>query len=122
MLYINIYTYTYEDARKEKLKLERIQRVQPQKTKKKQSMAIKASDSTTVTTVQATFSIIEKPKNPKLCKLHPVVKYDMSNSGHRNTDDSKDRSNSSHRKAEVYHLVGHISIICVTSLCVGDYS
>lgn len=84
-------------------------------------MANKANDSTTVTNVQATFSIIEKPKNQKLCKLHPVVKYDKSNSGHRNIDDGKERSNSSHRKAEVYHLDGHISIY-VTGLYVGDYS
>ncbi|KAF3456385.1 hypothetical protein FNV43_RR01035 [Rhamnella rubrinervis] len=52
-------------------------------------MATKANDSTTVTNVQATFSIIEKSKNLKLCKLHPVVKYDKSNSGHRKAEISK---------------------------------
>lgn len=91
------------------------QMVQPQNTKKKQSMATKANDSTTVTKVQATFSTIEKllPRNPKLCKLHPVVKYDKSNSGHRKIDVGKERPKSSHLKAEAYQPVGHM--LCCSS-------
>lgn len=54
------------------------QRVQPQKTKKKQSIAAKTKDSTTVIKVHSTSSSIENRGHLKLCKfkfkLHPEVK------------------------------------------------
>lgn len=84
------------------------QRVQPQNTKKQQSMAAKATDSNTVTKVHKTSSIANS-NHLKLCRLHPVVKYEKSNSGHRKMDDGRENPNPSHRKDDVYHI-GHISL------------
>nr|DAD46094.1 TPA_asm: hypothetical protein HUJ06_004324 [Nelumbo nucifera] len=61
------------------------QRVQPQKTKKKHSIAAKVKDSKTVMKVHSTSSTMVKLKSGhwKLSKAYLVVKYEKLNSSHR---------------------------------------
>lgn len=84
---------------------EKNQRVQPQKRKKKQSVVTKANVSRAVTRVHNTSSKMEKTTHLKLCKLHPLVKYDKLNSGHRKTGVGLGRGNPKfgHRKTDVDH-------------------
>ncbi|GMN55110.1 hypothetical protein TIFTF001_024236 [Ficus carica] len=64
-------------------------------------MVAKAKDSTMEIKVHNTSSTMEKSNHLKLSELQPLIKYEKSNSGHR-------KSISIHRKADVYHLVGHM--------------
>nr|DAD38328.1 TPA_asm: hypothetical protein HUJ06_008969 [Nelumbo nucifera] len=82
------------------------QRVQPQKTKKKHSIAAKAKDSKTVTKVHSTSSTMVKLKSGhrKLSKAHLGVKYEKLNSGHRNIAGDREKSKSNHRKADDAHI------------------
>ncbi|KDP27952.1 hypothetical protein JCGZ_19032 [Jatropha curcas] len=62
-------------------------------------MATKATDSNTVTKVHTTSSI-EKSNHLKLCRLHLVVRYEKSKSGHRKIDVRNENPNSGQRIAE----------------------
>lgn len=83
--------------------------VQPQNTKKKQSIAVKATDSNAVTKVHNTSSIA-KSNHLMLSRVNLVVKYEKSISGHRKSDDDGIESpNSGHLKMDGYHI-GRISL------------
>lgn len=83
--------------------------MQPQNTKKKQSIAVKATDSSAVTKVHNTSSIA-KSNHLKLSRVNLVVKYEKSNSGHRRIDDDGiENPNSGHLKMDGYHI-GRISL------------
>ncbi|KAL5996518.1 hypothetical protein ACLOJK_026598 [Asimina triloba] len=76
---------------------------QPQKTKKKQSMATRTSDSKTVMKVQTTLSTKSKSGHRIADGAQLGDSTEKSNSGHRNIEDGKDQSekpNSGHRKME----------------------
>lgn len=83
--------------------------MQPQNTKKKQSIAVKATDSNAVTKVHNTSSIA-KSNHLMLSRVSLVVKYEKSNSGHRKSDDDGIESpDSGHLKMDGYHI-GRISL------------
>ncbi|CAK9158469.1 unnamed protein product, partial [Ilex paraguariensis] len=101
----------------------RDQRVQPQKTKKKQRKETRATDSNAVTRDHNTLSTIEKSRsgnhslrfrgshlgvNPDRLRFDHVeargdqlgVMYEAKNLGHRNNDVGSEKLTSIHRKAD----------------------
>lgn len=93
------------------------QMVQPQKTRKKQSIETKTKDSNTVIKVHRTSSTIcTSNHHRKVSVLHPVEKEKKSKSGHRKIEDPTEKSKSSHRNADE-DQIPHISLsICVKVL------
>lgn len=83
------------------------QRVHPQKTKKKQSIAARARDSSTVMTAHSTSSTT-KSNSRKL----PAVRCEKSKPGHRKTNAGSEKSNPGHRKeaAAAADHRGHIGL------------
>ena len=101
--------------------------VQPQKTKKKQSIETKATDSTAVMRDHTTSSTIEEwrrfcgaqlGENTELPKLWGQigVKYEERSLGQREIETGGEKLRSSHRKADDDHLDADISLTISLSL------
>ncbi|KAI6685155.1 hypothetical protein NL676_031068 [Syzygium grande] len=86
------------------------QMVQPQKETKKQSMATRASDSSTVMSAHSTSSTTRSSH----LKLHPAARCDSPRPGHCRIDGGSEICSAGHRKAAIN--ADSLGCICLPTL------